>query len=365
MTYLKCPVKLAFKTLGIRTRRGASIGKPRFDIGMEGEEIVSLILKLISEEKSKAPRLETEAMFELPETVEEEIGTKTLDEIEEICEEATRVRYFHLEEVLEGLRRLMPDIEEYWHHITLKGARLLARGQADFLVRTRSGLFVVEVRNVGRISEAEVAKAILHAKFYNSLLRDGLAKIRGGNQDLPKTTYSVVVFPRQGIVRKVDGYLQNFDGICRTIWGVKRLALTEGKVPEVKVPKATCRYCHYKKFCAKFERDSVPEAKPLPVVCAVAERECGADRIAEIAEARAKILEISDFNERVKLERLLKFAERDLYIKSLYRAMPEEFEEWGGLPTLTIDLERIRTNMYFFELQKDEILKPVRREWRL
>lgn len=231
-------------------------------------------------------------------------------------------------------------------------------------MRTKDRFFIVEVRNVARVSESVVADAILHAKYYNSMLRDALSKIKSRDEELPKASSSIVVFPRQGLVRRVDGYLPNFEEVCRRIWGVKRMALVDGKVPDVKVPRTVCRYCGYKKICPKFERDEVPEAKPLPVVFAVAEKESGdLDHLGEVAEARAKILEVPDFTMRLKLETLLRFAERDILIKRLYRALPQEFEEWGGVYLLNCDFERIKNAATFFELHKDDVLNRVRRAW--
>jgi hypothetical protein len=259
-------------------------------------------------------------------------------------------------------------------------------GYPDYQVETEKGHLLVEVKNI-----ADLNRAIHEAKdnllYYNSLLADReLADSVCLGRSLPSPARSLIVIPRQGVVKEFLESIPNFREIAVEIWKIKRAALVDGVLPDVKPASSVCRRCRYRRFCEKMKVEQIEHAKPLPLIYAMAEHE-----LEEVEKHRHQIyldmpsgfwetyselrrrVEEDDEEAKYDLNRMneylnwLHLKHQEDMCKALYRAMPDDFDSWGGLNFLKENYPRVTAIAHMLYPHHEDnvkvILKVARKRW--
>ena len=423
--YLTCPRKLALRTLGVkvRERRRASSLQLSNPIGVFGERLTEEVLEIIASlqiDRSRGEYIEVykernedveRAMKMIVETLstskEAHIEDETLRRgVEPIVESTIRETFNRIGElssfdlksykeemkkgflnILKSMLDRVPKVLAVYKPV-LRNRDTCSLGYPDYQVETEKGHLLMEVKNI-----ADLNRAIHEAKdnllYYNSLLADReLGDSVWWRRPLPSPTRSLIVIPRQGVVKEILESILNFREIAVEIWKIKRAALVDGVLPDVKRVPSICRRCAYEKICRKMRGEQVEAAKPLPLIYAVARCEVeevegrgpsarldlppgflGAYFELELSamkgdeEARNKLKKMNEYLKRISLNREDK-------CKALYRVVPDEFDSWGGLDFLKNNYSKIESaaSKLYFCSDRDRndakvILKVAGRRW--
>jgi hypothetical protein len=422
--YLTCPRKLAFKTLGVKVREGKhTVRLPlSYSIGVSGEKLTEEVLEIIAslqidrfrgeyvevyEEKGEDVKKAIEVMVEaLSASKETRIEDETLrGGVEPIVESTIREAFtrigepssFDLESykeemkrgflnVLKGMLDKIPKILAVYKQPVLRNRDTCSLGYPDYQVETEKDHILVEVKNA-----ADLDIAIREAKndllYYNSLLADReLGDSVWRSRLLPSPAKSLIVIPRQGVVKEALEPIPNFREIAVEIWKIKRAALVDGVLPDVRQVSSVCRRCGYKRLCEKMKVEQIEPAKPLPLIYAIAEYE-----IEDVEESKPPAylnlpsgfwkvyLELKrrvgegDEKAKDKLNRMdeylnwLHLKRQEDVCKVLYRVMPDEFDSWGGLNFLKENYVKVaNTARILYPHNEDNvkvILKVARKRW--
>lgn len=273
---------------------------------------------------------------------------------------------------------------------TLRNRDTCSLGRPDFQVETVKGHILIEVKNWENLDRAlrEGREDLL---YYNSLLADlelgDSIWLRG---KLPSPARSLIVIPRWGVVKEVLEPIPKFREVAAEIWRIKRAALVDGALPDTKPVSSVCKRCAYKKFCK--EGESLEPAKPIPLIYRIAEYESGkaveevygkspklpegfwkaytelmrrADSGDREAEVKLRLMKQYLLEHHMKVEKFI----QEEKVKELYRAMPNEFDSWGGVGFLKEHHGQISVtaHMLFSMHEKDveTVLKVARRRWNI
>jgi hypothetical protein len=253
----------------------------------------------------------------------------------------------------------------------------------DYQVETEKGGILLEVKNVADLSRA-IREATDDILYYNSLLADReLGDSTWLGRQLPKPTTSLIVIPRHGVVKEVSERIPNFRDVAVEVWKIKRAALVEGVLPDVRRVSSVCGRCGYKRFCEKMKVEQIELAKPLPLIYSIAE----AEKISELNRLRAdypssfwrayfelkKKAELGDEKAKEVLRKMAEYHSR-LHLKHqeetcklLYNTMPDEFDNWGGLNFLKENFKKLKTTAHIlyppYEKNAKLILKVAMKRW--
>jgi len=424
--YLTCPRKLAFKCLGVKVREGKSTFRLPLShtIGVSGEKLTEQVLEIIAslqtersageyvevyEKRSGDVRGAIEMIIETLSTVEEahieiedENLRRNIDPLVESTIEETFGKIkgtsfsfsdFNLESYKEEMKKgflnilksmldKVPKVLAVYKPI-LRNRDTCSLGFPDYQVETEKGHILLEVKNA-----ADLSRAIREAKddllYYNSLLADReLGDSVWLGTTLPTPVRSLIVVPRQGVVKEVLEPIPNFRGIAVEIWKIKRAALVDGVLPDVRRVSSVCSRCGYRKFCEKMKVDQIGPAKPLPLLYAMAMYELeDRHRLFHLdvpagfwgaySELKRKV-EDGDKKAEEALNKLTEYLnwlhlkQQEDICKAVYKAMPDEFDSWGGPNFLKENFQRVRSVAHTlyppYEDNVKVILKVARRRW--
>jgi len=194
------------------------------------------------------------------------------------------------------------------------------------------------------------------------------------------------VLPRQGVVKEVLEPIPNFRDVAVEIWKIKRAALVNRVLPDVRRVSSVCGRCGYRKFCEKMMVKQIEPAKPLPLVYAMAKyeleevekpmRQVSLDVPSAFwraySELRRKVAEgdekaKEDLNKMTEYLNWLHLKRQEDICKILYRSMPNEFDSWGGLNFLRENFSRVTAIAHMlYPTHEDNvrvILRVARKRW--
>jgi len=420
--YLACPRNLALKTLGFRVRESKrATGLPlSYAIGVSGERLTEEVLEIIASlqadhskgehvefygERSEGAKRAKEAIVgELRKSAKTVFEDEELREVEPIAEsiiESTIAKSFegvknpptvepyedpvesykesYKEEMKRGFLGLLKDMTSKIPKVlavyrpVLRNRDTCSLGYPDYQVETEEGHILVEVKNLAELSKA-LKEARDHFLYYNSLLADrefGDANL--GRESLPRPFKSLIVVPRHGVVEEFSKIMPNFRDIAVEIWKIKRAALIDGVLPDVKQVPEICKRCGYKKLCEGMGAKEPEPAKPLPLIYAIAEHEVGEARPKFIPppgfwNAYHKLMKRAQEGDKRAEEDLknmreyldwLHLKQREDACKALYRAIPDEFDNWGGLDFLRRIFLKVMNTAHMFYPPHEEGVKVV------
>jgi hypothetical protein len=419
--YLTCPRKLAFKTLGVKVREGKhTVRLPlSYSIGVSGEKLTEEVLEIIAslqidrfrgehvevyEEKGEDVKKAIEVMVEaLSASKETRIEDETLrGGVEPIVESTIREAFTRIGEpssfdlelykeemkkgflnVLKSMLDKIPKILAVYKQPVLRNRDTCSLGYPDYQVETEKGHILVEVKNVANLSMA-IHEAKNDLLYYNSLLADReLGDSMWRSMLLPSPAKSLIVIPRQGVVKEALEPIPNFREIAVEIWKIKRAALVDGVLPDVRQVSSVCGRCRYRRFCEKMKVEQIEPAKPLPLIYAIAEYEVEEHkpptylnlpsgfwkahselerRVGECDEkAKDKLNKMDEYLNWLHLKR------QEDVCKVLYRVMPDEFDSWGGLNFLKENYVKVANTAHrlypYYEENVKVILKVARKRW--
>ena len=421
--YLTCPRKLALVTLGVKVREGKHTVRLPLShaIGASGERLTEEVLEIIAslqidrsrgeyveiyEEKGEDVKSAIEMMVEALSTskearIEDETLKRGVEPIVEstIREAFTRIREhapFDLESykeemkkgflnILKNMLNRVPKVLAVYKPV-LRNRDTCSLGYPDYQVETEEGHILIEVKNAANLSMA-IHEAKDSLVYYNSLLADrelgDSVWLRG---PLPSPAKSFIVIPRQGVVEEVLEPIPNFREIAVEIWKIKRAALVDGVLPDVRRVSSVCGRCKYKRFCEKMKVEQIGPTKPLPLIYAIAEYEI--EDVEEHKPPAYSDLPSGFWKAYLELERRVREGDEkakdelnrmDEYLnwlrlkrqedvcKALYRAIPDEFDSWGGLNFLKENYVRVTAIAHrLYPHHEDNvkvILKVARKRW--
>ena len=421
--YLTCPRKLAFKTLGVKVREGKSTFRLSLShtIGVSGERLTEQVLEIIAslqtdrstgeyvevyekrgEDVKKAIKMIVEALSTAKKVhIEDETLRRSVEPIIEstIGETFSKIReasFFNLESYKEEMKKgflnilksmldKVPKVLAVYKPV-LRNRDTCSLGFPDYQVETEKGHMLLEVKNV-----ADLSRAIQGAKddllYYNSLLADQeLGDSLWLGRALPTPVTSLIVLPRQGVVKEVLEPIPNFRDVAVEIWKIKRAALVNRVLPDVRRVSSVCGRCGYRKFCEKMMVKQIEPAKPLPLVYAMAKyeledvekpmRQVSLDVPSAFwraySELRRKVAEgdekaKEDLNKMTEYLNWLHLKRQEDICKILYRSMPNEFDSWGGLNFLRENFSRVTAIAHMlYPTHEDNvrvILRVARKRW--
>jgi len=421
--YLTCPRKLAFKTLGVKVREGKSTFRLPLShtIGVSGERLTEQVLEIIAslqtdrstgeyvevyekrgEDVKKAIKMIVEALSTAKKVhIEDETLRRSVEPIIEstIGETFSKIReasFFNLESYKEEMKKgflnilksmldKVPKVLAVYKPV-LRNRDTCSLGFPDYQVETEKGHMLLEVKNV-----ADLSRAIQGAKddllYYNSLLADQeLGDSVWLGRALPTPVTSLIVLPRQGVVKEVLEPIPNFRDVAVEIWKIKRAALVNRVLPDVRRVSSVCGRCGYRKFCEKMMVKQIEPAKPLPLVYAMAKyeleevekpmRQVSLDVPSAFwraySELRRKVAEgdekaKEDLNKMTEYLNWLHLKRQEDICKILYRSMPNEFDSWGGLNFLRENFSRVTAIAHMlYPTHEDNvrvILRVARKRW--
>lgn len=395
--YFTCPRKLALKTMGIKVME---IKRPRrltpaYAIGVSGEKLTEEMLEIIASlqvDKSKGEYVEVlkdrnEPVKKSVETLVEKLRTiaqttTTLTEVirdgmetSKVKENVKRMVRFTVEEAFKKIEGTMPhhEIESYKSMIerqtmesfldalkglsesipkiktvykpTLRNRDTCSFGYPDYQVKTIKEDILIEVKNLKDLERA-IEEGRWNLLYYNSLLADlelGDSIWRMGK--LARPSKSLIVVPRWGEIKEITEPIPNFREIAVEIWKIKRSALIDHVIPDIKPEPSICRWCKYRKFCEKEKIEQLEYAKPIPLIYAIAEYE---------RERCVGGTQSQQYQEKIKM---------------IYRTLPDEFDNWGGLEFLIKNwtkIDDISRKLYRrHEENLEVILRVAKKRWKI
>jgi hypothetical protein len=431
--YLACPRKLALKTLGFRVREGKrAVGLPlSHAIGVSGERLTEEVLEVIAslqadrskgeyvefygERSEEAKRAEEAIVEALRKSAKTDVEDEELREVEPIVEPIIRstieksftevvkspsltvkpyedllesYKESYKKEMKKGFLGLLKDIMNKIPKVlavyrpVLRNRDTCSLGYPDYQVETEEGHILVEVKNLAKLSRA-LKEARDHLLYYNSLLADReFGDTIWWRESLPRPFKSLIVVPRHGVVEEFSKVIPNFRDIAVEIWKIKKAALIDGVLPDVKQVPWICKRCGYKRLCEEMRAKKLEPAKPLPLIYAIAEHEVGEVRPKFIPpppgfwDAYHKLMEKAREGDKKAEENLKKMGEYLDWLyskqwedvcKALYRAIPNEFDNWGGLDFLRKNFLKIMNTAHMFYPLHEEgvkvVLKLVMKRW--
>jgi hypothetical protein len=278
----------------------------------------------------------------------------------------------------------IPKILAVYKQPVLRNRDTCSLGFPDYQVETEKGHILIEVKNLANLSMAihEAKDSLL---YYNSLLADQeLGDSVWRSMLLPSPAKSLIVIPRQGVVKEALEPIPNFREIAVEIWKIKRAALVDGVLPDVRQVSSVCRRCRYKRLCEKMKVEQIEPAKPLPLIYAIAEYEVEEEHkppaYSDLPSDFWKVYlelkrRVGEGDEKAKdeLNRMdeylnwLHLKRQEDVCKVLYRVMPDEFDSWGGLNFLKENYVKVaNTARILYPHNEDNvkvILKVARKRW--
>jgi len=395
--YFTCPRKLALKTMGIKVmeiKRPPRL-TPAYAIGVSGEKLTEEMLEIIASlqvDKSKGEYVEVlkdrnEPVKKSVETLVEKLRTiaqttTTLTEVirdgmetSKVKENVKRIVRFTVEEAFKRIEGTMPhhEIEPYKSMIerqtmesfldalkglsesipkiktvykpTLRNRDTCSIGYPDYQVKTIKEDILIEVKNLKDLERA-IEEGRWNLLYYNSLLADlelGDSIWRMGK--LARPSKSLIVVPRWGEIKEITEPIPNFREIAVEIWKIKRSALIDHVIPDIKPEPSICRWCKYRKFCEKEKIEQLEYAKPIPLIYAIAEYE---------RERCVGWTQSQQYQEKIKM---------------IYRTLPDEFDNWGGLEFLIKNwtkIDDISRKLYRrHEENLEVILRVAKKRWKI
>ena len=283
--------------------------------------------------------------------------------------------------LLKDMMNKIPKVLAVYRPV-LRNRDTCSLGYPDYQVETEEGHILVEVKNLAKLSKA-LKEARDHLLYYNSLLADReFGDTIWWRESLPRPFKSLIVVPRHGVVEEFSKVMPNFRDIAVEIWKIKRAALIDGALPDVKQIPWICKCCGYKRLCEEMRAKKLEPAKPLPLIYAIAEHEVGEVRPKFIPplpgfwDAYHKLMEKAQEGDKKAEENLKKMSEYLDWLyskqwedvcKALYRAIPNEFDNWGGLDFLRKNFLKIMNTAHMFYPLHEEgvkvVLKLVMKRW--
>lgn len=426
--YFTCPRKLALKTMGIRVREVCPA--PRISlshaIGISGERLTEEILEMIANiqadslkgeyvevfkgrsksvgenldllkealgsaaesplaliEKLKSKAKATEELVDS--TVDGAFkGIKTDASSPELSMYKDKVKEEMKKGFLSAFRGMLeriPKIEAVYKP-KLRNRDTCSLGIPDYQVETVQGHILIEVKNMQNL-DAALDEGREDLLYYNSLLADlELGDSIWSWDKLPNPAKSLIVIPRYGIVKEVLEPIPNFREIAVEIWKIKKAALVDGVLPDIKPAPSVCNRCQYRRFCEKKRIKQLEPARPIPLIYAVAEHEAGENVKKSIglptgfwitySELRRRA-EQGDGEARAKLNRMDEYLNwlyekhREEEAKAVYRAMQDEFDSWGGVEFLATNYTSVAiTSHRLYKVCEEDVevvLRVARRRW--
>jgi len=417
--YFRCPRKLSLKVMGFKVRefkRKEGFVSPTYAIGLSGEKLTEQILEIIAsvqaEKSGEMVEVLTERGSDESKIIRKLSKLITLDEkagLREVGKELVSLTVKKAFETDAGIQEeygkriiqetsrkfmnLMGDLYNKFSKIksvykpVLKNRDICSLGYPDFQVDTEQGQVLIEVKNWANLNSA-ISEGKHDLLYYNSLLKD---KMLGASthisEKLPTPINSILVIPRHGIIQKISDPIPKYREIAVEIWKIKRAAIVEKKLPYVKTEPSICKRCGFKKYCHE-EGETLEQAKPLPLISAIARKEAEEDleksrkemlrlpngfSVAyftlkkEAAKGNLKALEKMNALREFITQRHRTIIKKE--IETLFKAMPNEFEEWGGKALLNNYYMKISrtTNMLFPQIEDkiEEIIRVSRRKWNV
>ena len=427
--YFTCPRKLALKTLGVKVReikRSPRLA-PSYAIGLSGEKLTEEILEIIASLQVDESKGEYVEVFgerniriekNIKDTVErlrnisgkslnyEEVGEylkdNTMDISSTIIEptimeafketsnqvaekykkklmEETKKKFLN---VFKELLRIIPKIEVVYKP-TLRNRDTCSLGFPDYQVETPEGHVLIEVKNLKDLGRA-LNEGRGDLLFYNSLIADlKLGDSISHFGKLPTPVKSLIVIPRKGVVKEVREKIPSFRKIAVEIWKIKRAALIDHVLPDINPVQSICKRCQYKKFCEKGKIENLELAKPIPLIYSIAEYETKDKKInlkmppnfwrtysklrikAKAGDKKA-VTALSKMDEYIKWFESMSEKRR---LETLYKAMPNEFDQWGGLKFLKEQYQRIAYISHrLYSLYEEDIeivLRVAKKRWNI
>lgn len=288
---------------------------------------------------------------------------------------------------LKGILERIPKIEAVYKPI-LRNRDTCSLGIPDYQIETTQGCILIEVKNMYNL-DAALNEGRDNLLYYNSLLADlelGDSIWYGGK--LPNPVKSLIVIPRHGVVEEVLGSIPNFREIATEIWKIKRAALVDGVLPYTIPVPPVCGRCQYRRFCRKKKTEQLELAKPMPLIYALAKHEVREGAMPRLAielpagfhEAYSELMRRAQQGDELAKSKLnymdeylrqlhkRRFHERlEEEAKVIYRAMQDEFDNWGGIRFLVENYTSIATtsNRLYSVHEKDAevVLKIARKRW--